>query len=332
MSRAICGKSCNKISGMKEQQKQTDDTPTGNAPSSPQFVAATQPSYAHTLFLGSDGLRPGWGLAFYVVAFLALQRLALGLSSLSGRRAGSLTSDMLEEFGSLVAAVIPSLVLARAERRSWKVYGLSARQAFGRLFWHGVAWGIAAVSLLMIALRGAHGFAFGHLVLHGERIAKYAAFWALMFLLVGLFEEFLFRGYSQFALARGVRFWPAAVVLSSTFGLVHLRNGGEQWTGALAAACIGLFFCLTLRRTGALWFAVGFHAAWDWGESFLYSVPDSGMRSPGHLLGSSLHGPVWLSGGSVGPEGSVLCFIVIAIAWAIFERSYPPPASSKTRG
>jgi len=160
-------------------------------------------------------------------------------------------------------------------------------------------------------------------VLHGVRIVRFAGFWAVMFLLVGLFEEFLLRGSSQFTLARGIGFWPAALTLSCAFGLVHLKNGGEQWPGILAAAFIGLFFCLTLRRTGNLWFAVGFHAAWDWGETFFYSVPDSGMVSPGHLLSSSLRGPQWLSGGSVGPEGSALCFVVIALVWISFDRIYP---------
>ena len=101
-----------------------------------------------------------------------------------------------------------------------------------------------------------------------------------------------------------------------------MKNGGEQWQGLLAAAFIGFFFCLTLRRTGNLWFAVGFHAAWDWGETFFYSVPDSGMVAPGHLLSSSLRGSDWLSGGSVGPEGSVFCFVVIAVAWVAFDRVF----------
>jgi uncharacterized protein len=143
---------------------------------------------------------------------------------------------------------------------------------------------------------------------------------------VGLFEEFWLRGYSQFTLARGIGFWPAALVLSCAFGLIHLRNVGEHWNGVFAAGMLGFFFCLTLQRTGNLWFAVGFHAAWDWGETFVYSVPDSGMVSPGHLLSSSLHGPLWLSGGSVGPEGSLLCFVLIAVLWIAFDRIYPMPA------
>jgi len=60
----------------------------------------------------------------------------------------------------------------------------------------------------------------------------------------------------------------------------------------------GLFWCLTLRATGNLWFAVGMHASFDFGETFLYSVPDSGMVFPGHLSNATLAGPRWLTGGS----------------------------------
>ena len=297
--------------------------PVATAPSSPQFSTATEPSYAHTLFLDAQGLRPGWGLLFFLLSFVALQDLAVRLARARDLGDSGLWSGLLEEFGSFVAALIPSFVLARVERRPWRTYGLPPKQAFGRLFWLGLFWGFAAITLLMFSLYSLHDFSFGHVVLHGRRVVRFAAYWGLMFLLVGFFEEFLLRGYTQFTLARGVGFWRAAIILSCAFGLIHLRNDKEQWTGILAAAVIGFFFCLTLRRTGNLWFAVGFHAAWDWGETFFYSVPDSGMVAPGHLLSSSLRGPTWLSGGAVGPEGSVLCFLVIGLAWLAFARVYP---------
>ncbi len=292
------------------------------SPSTPDFAVVQQPSYARTVFLGPEGLRAGWGITFYLAMFLPLQKLVVELAWSRNLGASGLWSMMLEEFCDLVAAVIPALVLMGVEHRPWKAYGLPAKQAFGRLFWIGMLWGFAGISLLMCSLYGLHAFSFGHLVLHGVRLARFAAFWAVMFLLVGLFEEFLLRGYTQFTLTRGIGFWPAAFVLSCAFGLIHLRNEHEQWRGLLAAALIGFFLCLTLRRTGTLWFAVGFHAAWDWGETFFYSVPDSGSVWPGHLLSSSPHGPDWLSGGVVGPEGSVLCFVVIVGVWIAFERMH----------
>jgi len=90
--------------------------------------------------------------------------------------------------------------------------------------------------------------------------------------------------------------------------------------------------CLILRRTGNLWLPIGFHAAWDWGQTYFYGVPDSGTVVPGHLLDSKFTGPAWLTGGTVGPEGSALCLVLIIALWfliaAIFrDVKYPNPAA-----
>ncbi|MGA7511774.1 MAG: type II CAAX endopeptidase family protein, partial [Candidatus Sulfotelmatobacter sp.] len=259
---------------------------------------------------------------FYLAMFYLLEYVIVRWAGSLDLGADGLWSMMLEEFGVFVAAAIPALVLARVENRAWGAYGLPGRLAFGKLFWVGAVWGFASITLLLGTMYGLRVFQVGHFAIHGMRSVKFAAFWAFYFLLVGLFEDFHFRGYLQFTLTRGIGFWPAAVLLSGYFGWSHRLNEGERWTGLLAAAVIGLFFCLTLRRTGSLWFAVGFHAAWDWGETFVYSVPDSGTLFPGHLLKTSFHGPAWLTGGMVGPEGSLLCFVVIAVVWVVFARRY----------
>ncbi len=285
---------------------------------SPGDVA--QAPWLRTVFVGDDGLRTGWGFAIYLGMFAAT--LAVSGWMISSVHLGNLWSMMFGEAGVFAAAAIPALIMAQVEKREWGAYGLPLRGALSKLFWVGVVWGFLGITLLLVILYGMRAFDFGHIVLHGLGIVKFAIFWGVLFLLVGLTEEFMLRGYSQFTLARGIGFWPAAVVLSAVFGAVHLKNPGEAWVGALAAGCIGLFLCLTLRRTGSLWFAVGFHAAWDWGESFFYSVPDSGQVSPGHLLSSSFHGSRWITGGSVGPEGSLLCFVVIAVMWVGFASIY----------
>ncbi len=155
------------------------DSPPESQPPAPDFAAATQPPYVRTLLFGPDGLRPGWGFAFYVVMSYFLYWLANDLEERYGP-AGSLRSMMLEEFCALLAAVIPSLVLAKIERRPWETYGLPPRQAFRKLFWVGATWGFAGITLLLGTLNRIHVFDFGHLALHGPRIVKYAAFWAVM--------------------------------------------------------------------------------------------------------------------------------------------------------
>lgn len=278
-------------------------------------------------FADTQGVHPVWRLLVYLIcvfltAYLALW-LGASLFSDPARGATVLWQEMYWQAGLTLGALAPSLLMGRLEGRRLDDYGLPWPQAFGKMFWVGAIWGLAALTVFMIALRGIHAFYFGQVVLHGARLVKFAVFWAVYFVLVALFEEFFFRGYTLHTVTQMIGFWPAALLLSSAFGALHSRNPGENWAGLLGAVAIGIFFCLTLQRTGSLWFAVGFHTFWDWGQTYLYSVPDSGTTEPGHLLRPSFHGPEWLTGGSVGPEGSILCFAVIGSLCLLFARRYP---------
>jgi membrane protease YdiL (CAAX protease family) len=293
--------------------------------SSPSETKSSSPS---DFLFGPDGLRSGWGFFFYLalcvlLIFLAQKILVL---LLHGQK-GTLWTGMIVKVVLMLCVLLPAVPMAGIEKRTFGGYGLPMLGAFGKKFWYGVLWGFVGLSALLLAMRGADVFYFGAIGLHGFRALKFAAFWGVSFLLVGFFEEFLFRGYTLFTLSRGMTFWPAAVVLSLAFGGVHLGNKGESWVGAVAAAAIAMFFCLTLRRTGTLWFAVGFHASWDWAESYFYGVPDSGEMVTGHLLNASFHGPTWLTGGSVGPEGSALVFLVIGVLFGVFHVLYPERAT-----
>ncbi len=287
------------------------------------------------VFIGPNGIRAGWRLLLFIfvaaIIWVALENVraitALFLGSmLRGARPGfgpSPRSVALGEGVVFLSLVLAGAVMARIENRSFADYALPLRGAFGARFWFGALWGFVGLSALLLAIRAGRGFSFGTAAVGGTRLAGYAAVWAVAFLLVALLEEFLTRGYALYTLTTGMGFWPSAVLLSVIFGAGHLRNPGESWVGGLAAALIGFFFCFTVRRTGDLWFAIGLHATWDFSESFLYSVPDSGVMVQGHLLNSSLHGPAWLTGGSVGPEGSALVFVVIGLMFVIFDRLYP---------
>ncbi len=123
-------------------------------------------------------------------------------------------------------------------------------------------------------------------------------------------------------------FWQAAWVTSTVFGLYHTINSGENSVGVFAAAAVGFVFCLSVRLTGSAWWAIGFHAAWDWAETFFYGTADSGLQGQGHLLSARPAGnPLW-SGGADGPEGSLLVLGVLvllaAFLFAVYGRSKAP--------
>jgi membrane protease YdiL (CAAX protease family) len=122
-------------------------------------------------------------------------------------------------------------------------------------------------------------------------------------------------------------FWQAAWVTSSFFGFYHTSNSGENWIGVFAAAFIGFVFCVSVRVTGSAWWAIGCHAAWDWAETFFYGAADSGFQGQGHFLSANSAGnPLW-SGGTDGPEGSLLVLGVILLLLlfliALYSRNKP---------
>ena len=234
----------------------------------------------------------------------------------------------ISEGSSLAGAFAAGIAMSQLEGRSFGDYGLPWRGAFGKLFWQGALFGLAEISVVIAAIATLGSYHFGSLAVHGTGLLRWAAFWGAFFVMVGLYEEFAFRGYVQFTLAQAVSFWPAAVLLSVAFGFVHRTNQGETKMGLAGIVLTGLFWCFTLRRTGNLWFAVGMHASFDFGETFLYSVPDSGYIFPGHLSNATLAGPAWLTGGSAGPEASACDFIMLLIFFYVFHRLYPARAQN----
>jgi len=260
------------------------------------------------VFVGSQGIRAGWSLLIFA-AITASVSLTIHLA-FHGRMPmpkGEIPARfmLIREALSVVLILGATAVMARIERRSMWSYGLAGRRA---LALYGAGWlgGLACLSFLVGGLYAFGFLTFGGVALTAPLAIFYGLVWLLVFLLVGVSEEAIFRGYIQFTLARGIGFWPAAIVASGLFAASHLANPGETALGITGVALAGLTFCLLLRITGSLWLGIGFHTSWDWAQSYLYGTPDSGLMMRGHLLITSATGDAHISGGSAGPEGSLL--------------------------
>ncbi len=340
----------------------TDPSPT------PPFQTPPPEGILAKIFLNDKGVRGVWRLLIYAsfVAGLGFGGLiVLQLFVGPTRAVFSLGYWFPYEVFCFTVVFGSALIMAQIEGRSPGVYGLPLRGAFGKLFWQGCLIGLVEISALVGLIAAFGGYSFGQVALHGKEVLRWGLLWAVLFVFVGLFEEFSFRGYTLFTLAdvgcwsagllfsvlfwrfhlsnrgdgigfwlaaiwlslifgrvrfsnqgenaKGIGFWPAAMLLSLLFGRVHLSNPGESWVGVLGVVIIGLIFAFALRRTGNLWLVVGWHASFDFGETFLYSVPNSGIVFQGHLSNASLHGSNWVTGGSAGPEGSIFSFLTMGI-------------------
>lgn len=282
------------------------------------------------MFVGPGGIRAGWRFLIFVILLMAFWQIGFRIPAVSRIQRSAAKGVLTPAFEFTLEAVfissafLAAFIMSRIEKGRFASYGIPLKGAFGRFFWQGLVWGLVLESLETVLIYSLGGYSFGGLALAGSTLLKYSVLWAIGFVLVGINEEFTFRGYAQFTLSTGLGFWPAAVLLSVAFGAVHLFNPNEGWVGGLSVVLFALFACFTLKRTGNLWFAIGFHAAADYAETFLYSVPDSGMLATGHLLNSNLHaGPRWLTGGQIGPEGSIFVFILLGLAFPLFAWLYP---------
>jgi membrane protease YdiL (CAAX protease family) len=280
-------------------------------------------------FVGPQGIRSGWGMLIFIV-ILVVEVLATRVPV--NRLLHSMKhNSTLEAWSPAVAAGILALlvlvataIMARIEGRPLLSYGFTDKRGLSRSL-VGMAGGVAALSALVLALNMSGRLIFDGRALHGESAWSYGLQWGIAFLLTALFEESLLRGYLQFTLARGVGFWWAAVLLSLAFGATHLPNHGESPIGIFSVVGAGLLFCLSLWLTKSLYWAVGLHAGWDWSQSYLYGVPDSGQVASGHLFATHPSGGLIWSGGPTGPEGSLYVLPTLAIIalgmWIAWSRS-----------
>jgi membrane protease YdiL (CAAX protease family) len=319
------------------------------------------PSTASPVFFGRFGLRAGWALAIFLCLYFLINIVSslFGVAATGqmkdlirqqsatqahpGQPHSALSIASLPIFTivtdglTFVGLIVLCWFFSKAERRNLSVYGIGRSRLSDVL--PGAFWGLAALSLLVLLLHSTHVLFFDARILHGPSILSYALKWLLAFILVGFAEEYFFRGYLQFTLTRGfyglaekispshsrlIAFWIAVLTTSLVFGLLHLFNPGETAFGIVEVMEIGAVFGYALWRTGSLWWAIGFHATWDWAQSFLYGVPDSGSLSVGRLFQTHTAGKPLLSGGIDGPEGSLLCAPVILLVLLIIRFTTRP--------
>lgn len=284
-----------------------------------------------TIFYGPYGVRAGWRFLAYLAILIALvlsfqafviPPLAVALKLPNGLTAYSL---LLAEIFEGIAVFGATAVMAAFERNRIDAYGLPARLAFGGRFWEGTAIGVVAAGAVALAMIASGAMVVHGLALQGSALVAIGLVWLLAMLLVGVNEEYMFRGYALQALSRGMGFWPAAILLSLLFGAAHLTKSDENAIDIANIVLLGLLLCLTLRRTGSLWLAAGFHCSFDFMQFFVIGTRNGGAEPVGHLLEVSFPGPAWANGGPLGTEASYFMLPVIAIMFAYIVLRYPKP-------
>lgn len=146
-----------------------------------------------------------------------------------------------------------------------------------------------------------------------EGVNGIGALWAMLAMAVtsGTIEEILFRGILLRHVEAMLGTWAALVVTSALFGAAHLANDGASLFAAFAIAMeAGILLGAAYLWKRRLWIPIGIHAAWNFTQGWVFSVPVSGGNAPNGLLITTRNGPDWLTGGAFGLEASVIAMLV----------------------
>jgi uncharacterized protein len=276
------------------------------------------------IFWGTNGLRAGWRIVLFAAisygifhALLWVAEFILHSFEITTEHPPDLQWTwvlLLVESLFLVTAVTSVKIMAMIEKHPLSYYWFPLNKRSALRFGQGLLWGIVLISTLILLIHFLGGYSFGSFSLSRRNLFGYCCLWLVTAFVNGFAENLLFIGYPLFTMKTGIGFWPASIVLGLLFTAAHGHNSGENLVGLISLFLQFLFFVLTIYRTGDLWLSIGVHAGGVFAENFLFSAPDSGVRYSGHLSNASFHGKAWITGGSVGPEGSLVAFFIFVLA------------------
>ena len=291
---------------------------------------------AFAWLLVEDGrLRPVWravlffGIGSWVLFPRVLDPLFMSLAGPLHIEDG--LSPSMVAFGEcelLVGALILTAAFALYEGRSITSYGLTMSRAFGVRFWEGAAVGAVSAALVALGMIATGAMRVDGFALRGTSLATGALAWLGTNILVGFGEELWYRGYLLQTLRRSLGFWPAALALALIFTSDHyFYKHGENIYDVVTLLSLALVLSYTIWRTRTLWFAIGFHIAFDYMQLFVIGTRNGSLTPKHHLLVVSFPGSDILTGGALGTEASVLMYPVIAaIAAYVWWRFRTPDA------
>jgi membrane protease YdiL (CAAX protease family) len=249
-------------------------------------------------------------------------------SRLTTKVEGRIWHELASELLGLSVVLLATLLMARFERRSFWDFGFGG-SARGRNLALGAVTGALSITFVIIIMCLCGGLTLAGHSSFGLGMLGNALLYGVFFLAVAFLEDGLCSGYALVNLSKAISFWPAVILLSAFFALNHVPNEHENNLGILSAGVFSIVLGYSFLRFGSLWFAFGFHASWDFGETFIYGVPNSGIIMPGSLLTANLSGPEWLTGGGVGPEASVLVIAVLALLVVVIRKASLEPVRTQ---
>lgn len=288
-------------------------------------------------------------LARYILAFFLMLTAQIPFSAFGNvQQLAQQLNTVFERFpllNGIYSLIILSLVilafilLARwIDRRPWQDYGFH----FNPAWWRDLGFGLLLGMVLMGVVFGIE-YLLGWESIQGtiENGQPSLSFWQLLvdgliaYVLVGVQEEWFFRGFLIKNLAEGLHL-PRInsktailipyLLISLLFGFAHANNANATLVSSINLSLIGLLLGLGFILTGELAIPIGLHIAWNFAQGYVFGFPVSGSDAHISLFATQQAGPTVWTGGAFGPEGGLmglvaaLLGVLLIYAWVRWTR------------
>lgn len=288
------------------------------------------------------GVRPKLSAAARTITFLVLAfigallatvvaKSVFGASLLELARGGVVSGTSRATLLLLGVVILPTALVLLMFKEPFRLSGWALGSAARLAIW-GIASGVGLIAMIAMFmwLTGAINFHLSTPSLSAGLSGQLLS--AVLWLAQAAGEEGLNRGYAFVQVCRAISFWPAAILSSAWFMYGHVANTGETITGIISTGLFGLVLAYSLLKTGSLWFALGFHASWNFTQSAVFGFQNSGGKPPFSLLSADVAGSPYLTGGTAGPEASLFvlpALIVLVVVIRRLAQSATPEAASR---
>ena len=284
--------------------------------------------FVHQIFFNNVGrVRSGWRLAifcgvFFVLAYVGTQALRLIYALIEnvapGLMRGNDVADLISRIMLLVLSLTAGYICARAlEHLPWRSLGLTFHAKWLRDLIVGSVIGAGTLAIAAAVAFAGGGLSFRLSSAGISLVLSTVLMSAGLFIVAGLAEEALCRGYPLQTFVRARLFWLGTLITSVAFAAGHLKNpNAGAWLAFVNTALAGVWLAVAYLRTRSLWFPLGLHWAWNWALGALFGLPVSGITTvaPNPVLVDTDLGPAWLTGAAYGIEAGVACTIALLIS------------------
>ncbi len=140
----------------------------------------------------------------------------------------------------------------------------------------------------------------------------------LGYMIQGMSEEVLCRGYMMISIARRYPLWLAVLLNSLFFSALHLGNSGISVLALVNLTLFGVFASVYFIKRGNIWGIGAIHSIWNFAQGHFYGIKVSGIETSCSVLGSvPTEGRSLINGGAFGLEGGLAVTVVLVLGTVI---------------